>query len=291
MRSRIFRSILFTPGDKPSAQKKAFGLLADWIIVDLEDAVGPGQKDNSREIVSKMILEREVMSKNTTYMPFVALRINCPITSPWGKNDLSNIPLDKFDALVLPKCENELNIEVVNKFLSEKNYNIPIWPMIESSTGVLNARAIATHPRVETLVVGTNDLSKDIKCRKSVNRLPLIYSLSHTILAARAANKKVIDGVFMNIKDLPGLQEESIQSYGLGFDGKSLIHPNQISTVNEIFSPALEDIEYSQRVIQAYTDAEKKGQGVCLLDDKLIEKLHVDIALETLKIAENIRNR
>ncbi len=141
------------------------------------------------------------------------------------------------------------------------------------------------------MIFGSNDLTKDIKGRQIADREPLIYSMSRVIIAARATDKAVIDGVHLNVADSEGLRQTCIQGRNLGFDGKSLIHPSQIDIANEVFSPSEEDILHARKVIAAYEAAQQEGRAVCVVDGKLVEGLHVEQAAEILSIADVIAGR
>jgi citrate lyase beta subunit len=154
--------------------------------------------------------------------------------------------------------------------------------MIETAKGVINVESIANSDHVKALVFGMNDLTKDLGARFVPNRTPLLYSMSKCIVAARAYDKMIIDGVFMDINDNKGLLEDCIRGRELGFDGKSLIHPDQIETSNSVFSPSIEEINDSKRIIESYNDAISQGKSLAVLDGKLIEYLHVIIAQDII---------
>jgi len=164
-----------------------------------------------------------------------------------------------------------------------------IWCMMETPRGILNAQAIAeASPHLKALVMGTSDLAKDLHCAHTPSRLPMLYALSHCLMAARAAGLSVIDGVHLDLNDDEGFREQCKQGRELGFDGKTLIHPKTIAAANELFAPDQAAIDWAKRVIEAHEAASARGEGVVLLDDKLIENLHVVDAHRIVALAEAI---
>lgn len=278
--NNIVRSVLFTPCNKLNVLEKVISLRPDAIIFDLEDAVGPNEKEIARINLSSFLTNRRREIQST-----VTIRVNCLKSTPWGYNDIrmiQNLPKFCCDAVVLPKVDD---INTLNQFNS--NISKPIWCMIETSTGVKNVDSISSHPSVQAIVFGSNDLSKDLNLNLSItSRLPLLYSMQKCIIAARSSKKMVIDGVYMNIKDLVGFRNDCVYGRELGFDGKTLIHPSQINDANEVFSPSQEEIEHAKRVIEAFNHG---NNGVAVLDGKLIESLHVEQAQNVLKFMDKIK--
>jgi (3S)-malyl-CoA thioesterase len=275
--------MLFVPGDRGSALLKARVLLADALVFDLEDAVGPMQKSQARETIHQVL-------SNNKYKSKIVLRINSMENETWYNEDMSFIKefSNKLNisAVLLPKVDS---VQIINHTLEKlgSQNKLPVWTMIETAKGVKNVYSIAEHQRVDALVFGSNDLSKELNCKLTQHRDALLYSLSKCVVAAKAERKKVVDGVFMDIKDEKGLEEQCLQGKALGFDGKSLIHPNQVAIANKVFSPSDEEINHARRVVAAY-ESVQGNKGVTLLDNKLIEKLHYDQAVQTLSIAEEI---
>jgi citrate lyase subunit beta/citryl-CoA lyase len=281
----LLRSVLFCAADKPRQIAKAFSLGADCIVVDLEDAVSPSKKVEGRENIRDLLSSRQETTR-------AAVRINCPLTTSYGTDDLLALKGMNLDALLLPKvnCINSLN-HILNKIEQcGIREDIPMWAMIETAKGVVNVDSIANSDRVQALIFGSNDLSKDLRSAQTSDRAPLLYSMSRVICAARAFDKRVVDGVHMNLNDAVGLESSCIQGKQLGFDGKSLIHPSQVAAANRCFAPSLEDVQRAKEIVAAYTAASLKGEGVCLLDGILIERLHVDEAEETLRVHEEINS-
>lgn len=308
MNLKLFRSNLFIPGSNSKALQKtleSFGAanrirnsLTDCIIIDWEDAVSPSSKESSR--ISTIEVLKATMTQKKDIWPRLIVRINCPKSSIWGNDDLNSIKKNlnniKIDGISIPKVES---VDVVQHVLEKiGDHNIKIWPMIETPLGVLNSNSIAAITQVEALILGSNDLSKSLRCNLNANRRePLIYSMSQIILAARAHNKVAIDGVYMQVKksgDIngdklsDGLTEVCQQGKDLGFDGKSLIHPSQIITSNNIFGPSQNEYNHAKIICDEYLKALEAGKGVCVVDGKLIEQLHVDQALMTIRMFEKI---
>ena len=164
-----------------------------------------------------------------------------------------------------------------------------IWPMIETPTAMFNVRSIAAHPRVAVLVMGTNDLAKELRSRSSPSRHPLVAHLATALLAAREAGKVILDGVYNDVKNAEGFEAECRQGMEMGFDGKTLIHPSQVEPANEMWAPTADDIAYAERVIAAFDEAVADGRGVVTVDGRMIENLHVDNARRVL--ADSRRHR
>jgi (3S)-malyl-CoA thioesterase len=164
----------------------------------------------------------------------------------------------------------------------------PIWAMIETPAGVLNSNEIAAHPALEGFVAGTNDLAKELNCRTRPDRLPMQMSLQMMLLAARGHDVIAVDGVYNQFKDEEGLRAECEQGRDLGFDGKTLIHPAQISITNGCFAPSQAELDLAHRQIEAFEEIEKSGQGVAVVDGKIVENLHVETAKKTLAKAAAI---
>jgi citrate lyase subunit beta/citryl-CoA lyase len=163
-----------------------------------------------------------------------------------------------------------------------------IWPMIETPTAIFDVRHIAAHPRVAVLVMGTNDLAKELRAAQVPGRAPLVPHLATALLAAREAGKVILDGVFNDVKDLDAFRAECVQGAELGFDGKTLIHPGQVEPCNEVWAPSADEVAYAERVIAAFDAAVADGRGVVTVDGRMIENLHVANAQRTLAVARAI---
>ncbi|WP_417589280.1 HpcH/HpaI aldolase/citrate lyase family protein [Pararhodobacter oceanensis] len=284
MDSRPFRSVLYIPGSKERALDKARSLACDAIIFDLEDAVAIEEKANARELLAKTLAEAD-------YGPRARLvRIN-GFESDWAELDLQVIAQARPEAILLPKVNSAADIEDLAARLDAmpQMAETKIWAMMETPQGILNAGEIAAAPRMAGFVMGTNDLAKELGCRARADRLPMQYALQTCLMAARAAGIVAIDGVYNAFKDGEGLRAECEQGRDLGFDGKTLIHPAQLAIANEIFAPDAEAIDLAQRQIAAFDAATAQGQGVAVVDGKIVENLHIVTARQVLSRAEAIK--
>lgn len=283
MQIRPRRSVLYIPGSNQRAMEKAKGISADALILDLEDAVAPAQKTSARELIA------EVVNAGGYGYREIVIRINALNTS-WGEEDLRMAARTRADAVCVPKVESAEQVRAVAAVLDAAGATeMGIWTMIETPLGILNAREIASaHPRMKVFVMGTSDLAKDLRVPHTPDRLGFITSLSLSVLAARAYGLDIVDGVHLDLSGGPDFRAICEQGRTLGFDGKTLIHPNQIAAANEVFGPNAEAVEQARRVIATWEEAEKAGAGVAVLDGKLVENLHAAEARRVLAIAEAI---
>lgn len=269
MQTRARRSLLYVPADRPRALDKARGLDADGIIIDLEDAVAPDAKAAARQAACAAIESlrpREVI-----------VRINA-LSTPWGRDDLAAVKQARPDAIALPKVRDAEEAIAARAATG----GIPVWAMIESPRAVLNVGEIAG-AGVAALVLGSNDLLKDMDARHMPGRANLTTAMSLCVMAGRAAGIAVLDGVHNDLADQDGFIAACRQARDFGFDGKSLIHPDQIAPCNAAFTPSPEEIAAAQRVVQAF--AANPGAGVIALDGRMIERLDLQIAERTLSRA------
>ncbi|TCO78141.1 citrate lyase subunit beta/citryl-CoA lyase [Plasticicumulans lactativorans] len=281
---RLRRSVLYMPGANARALDKARALTVDALIFDLEDAVAPEAKGLAREQVVAAL-------GRGGYAPREAIvRVNA-LGTPWGHDDIKAVAKIGADAILLPKVETpEQVIEAVAALdAAGAPPGLSLWITIETPRGVLGANAIAAaSPRVGAIVVGTNDLAKDLRVRPTVDRRGLLAALSACVLAARAHGLAVLDGVHADLDDEPGLRAACEQGRDLGFDGKTLIHPRQIAAANAAFAPGEAEIVAARAVVAGWERAQASGQGVCVVDGRMVERLHVDEALRTLALAAAI---
>ncbi|WP_112321888.1 HpcH/HpaI aldolase/citrate lyase family protein [Oceanibium sediminis] len=274
-----YRSVLYMPGSNARALEKARSLAADALILDLEDAVAPDAKDAARDLVCAAIAEGFGARK-------VLLRVNGADT-PWGSADLEAAIAARPDGILLPKVNGPADIARVAAAMGA-DHPSTLWAMIETPRGVLNALAIAEAPGMEGVVLGTNDLVKDLGARPGPDRAALVPALAQTLLAARACGLVCLDGVYNAFKDEAGLRAEAEQGRSLGFDGKTLIHPAQIAIANEVFGPTEAEIAESKEIADAYEAAREQGKGVAVLNGRIVENLHVETARATLAKADAI---
>lgn len=269
------RSVLYIPGSKPRALEKAQSLPVDAIIFDLEDAVAPDEKAAARDGLSEALTSADYGPRKRI------VRIN-GFDTPWGEADLKMLKDTPFDAVLLPKVEAAGQVHKAQGALGR---DASIWAMMETPKGILNAAELAGLPGMQGFVMGTNDLAKELNSR---TRAAMQASLQHCLLVARAAGIYCIDGVYNAFKDEDGLRAECNEGRDMGFDGKSLIHPAQVAITNAAFGPSAADIDLARRQIEAYEHAKADGQGVAVVDGKIVENLHVETAKRVLATADAI---
>lgn len=270
-----YRSMLYVPASNARAMAKAPGLGADALICDLEDAVAPDAKPAARAALCDALAVPAPCPR--------IVRINA-LATPWGHADAC--ALAGAGALALPKVAGPGDLDALAALAPDA----ALWAMIETPLGVLNAPAIAAHPRVAGLIVGTNDLAADLGLRARADRAGLMAALGACVLAARAHGRVVIDGVFNGLHDPAGLRAECAQGRDLGFDGKSVIHPGQIAAANAAFAPQPDEITEARRLIAVF-EAAAPGQGVAVLDGRIVEALHVVAARALIARADAIAAR
>ncbi|RMA44234.1 HpcH/HpaI aldolase/citrate lyase family protein [Rhodophyticola porphyridii] len=282
-RARPYRSVLYIPGSKPRAMDKARSLPVDAIIFDLEDAVAIDEKATARALLAETLAAGG-------YDPRAQIvRIN-GFDTDWGAQDLDTIATISPQAILLPKVNSAADIEALATRLDARaeTAQTTIWAMMETPLGIMNAAQIAAAPRMAGFVMGTNDLAKDLGTRQHADREPLLTALQLCLLAARAHGLVCVDGVYNAFKDEDGLGRECRQGRDMGFDGKTLIHPAQVATANAAFAPSAKEIDLASRQIEAFDAATAAGQGVAVLDGRIVENLHVESARATLAKAAAI---
>jgi citrate lyase subunit beta/citryl-CoA lyase len=276
--------MLYMPGSNARALDKGRTLAADALILDLEDAVAPDAKALARKQIVEAVRTGGYGGRE------IVVRIN-PLDSPWGHDDLAAIATSGADAILLPKVEtaamvHDLEMQMVG---AGAPATMGIMCMMETPLGMLHAEAVAgASSRVSCLVMGTSDLVKELQASHTDARLPVLTSLGLCLLGARAFGLAIVDGVHLDLADDDGFAEACVQGLELGFDGKTLIHPKTIAKANEVFSPSAEEVAFSHRIIAAHAEAAAAGQGVVLVDGKLIENLHVENAKRLVALAEAI---
>ncbi len=275
--TRPYRSVLYIPGSKERALDKARTLPVDAIIFDLEDAVTPEAKVEARATLAAALKQGGYGNRARI------VRINA-LDTPWGRDDALAVAKMEADAVLLPKVNNALDVQALAELVGD----VPIWAMMETCRGIWNAMEVAAHPAVQGFVAGTNDLAKELNCRSRADRLPMITSLQMMLLAARANGVIAVDGVYNQFKDDDGLRVECEQGRDMGFDGKTLIHPAQVDVTNTAFSPSEAEIDLARRQIDAFEEIERSGQGVAVVDGKIVENLHVETARKVIAMASAI---
>jgi len=288
MQIRPRRSVLYMPGSNVRALDKARSLPADALILDLEDAVAPEAKEAARKQVCDAVTGGGYGHRE------LVIRINA-LDTPWGKADLEAAAQAAPDAVLLPKPGAGADITRATEALAKAGVpeKTRLWAMIETPLAILNVAEIAAASRqagarLACLVMGTNDLVKETRADLSLNRRPALYWLSATVTAARAYGLDVLDGVYNNFGDADGLRRECVHGRRLGFDGKTLIHPTQVATANEVFAPPEADVAFARKIIAAFDQPESKGKGVITVEGRMVELLHAEMARRTVAIAEAI---
>lgn len=277
------RSALYMPAANERALEKAKSIATDAIIFDLEDAVSPDSKEMARA--------QAIAAVNSGAYGKRELTIRCnALSTPWGRDDVVAAASACVSAVVIPKIDSVAEVDEVARTLDGAGApaEMMIWAMIETPTAIMDCRAIAAHPRVAVLVMGTNDLAKELRASQVPGRAPLVPSLHMALLAAREAGKTILDGVYNDIKNPDGFRAECEQGQQMGFDGKTLIHPDQVAIANDTWAPGDDEVEHARRVIAAFNEALAEGKGVVQLDGKMIENLHVANAERAIAIAEAI---
>ncbi len=271
---RPYRSVLYIPASRERAMEKARALPVDAIIFDLEDAVTPEEKPAARAALATML-------KTADFGPRARIvRVN-GLDTPWGAEDLAAVAGLPAEGVLIPKVNSPADLDAAR-------VPQPLWAMMETAAGMLNAAAIAAHPRLAGMVMGTNDLAKELGSRFRPDRLAMQAGLGLCLLAARAHQRVIVDGVFNAFRDTAGLLAECEQGRDMGFDGKTLIHPDQIATANAAFAPSAGEIALAERQIAAFAAAREAGQGVAVVDGKIVENLHIVSAEATLAKARAI---
>ncbi len=274
---RPFRSVLYIPASNARALEKAKSLPADAIIFDLEDAVAPAEKDAARTALMQA-LQADYGARARI------VRVN-GLNTDWGQADMAAFARHAgVDALLLPKVSTAHDLDAAHAIAPAK----PLWAMMETPLGMLNAAHIAAHPALAGMVMGTNDLAKELGARHSADRLALHTGLGLCLLAARAHGRVIVDGVFNACRDDTGLAAECAQGRDMGFYGKTLIHPAQLPIANAAFAPSAAEIDLARRQIAAFDAALGAGQAVAVVDGKIVENLHIVTAKALLIKAEAI---
>jgi citrate lyase subunit beta/citryl-CoA lyase len=280
------RSVLYVPASNARAMEKAADLVCDAVILDLEDAVAPEAKAEARSAAQKALEDNSFGEKP------VIIRVNG--FDPDGMsddlaNDLAAVLPANPHAVLFPKIRFAADAERAERALaaSQAPDHIHLWLMIETPQAVLDCAAIASlaageNRRLQCLVVGTNDLAKEMRLRATPSRLALLHALSATLLAGRAYGLRVLDGAYGDVRNLAGFESEALQGKGLGFDGKTLIHPGQIEPCNRIFSASPAEIAEAKAIIEAFEASENSGKAVLVVQGRMVERLHYEMARHTL---------
>ena len=280
----ILRSALYMPGINQKAMDKALNLDCDAVVLDLEDAVEVSKKEDSRQLVIRQI-------ENNDYGPrVVVVRVN-DLGTKWGEQDVAAVANLPIQAILVPKVSEIRDISRVVDLLNRLGSELPIWIMVETPLAIININELARQPRVTALVMGTSDLVVDLCAEHLEERQNISYALQRSIIAARAFGNKILDGVHLDFRDLDSLRNVCRLGKSMGFDGKTLIHPDQIPVANDAFSPSEAELDKAKRVIDAWRSAQTRGSGVVEVDGTLVESLHVEEAKRLISFFSEISER
>ena len=288
MSLRPRRSCLYMPGSNARALEKARALPADTLILDLEDAVAPDAKAMARNQVAAAAKAGGFGKRE------IVIRIN-GLKTPWGGDDLVAAAEASPDAILVPKVSTPGDIMMAAKALREAGASekTRLWAMMETPLAMLNADSIARTAadpasRLSVFVMGTNDLAKETRARLTPGRPSMLAWLSTCVAAARAHGVEIIDGVYNDFNNNDGLRAECEQGRDFGMDGKTLIHPNQIATCNEVFAPSAEEVDWARKIIAVFAEPANSGKGALQIEGKMVELLHAEMAKRTVAISEAI---
>jgi citrate lyase subunit beta / citryl-CoA lyase len=288
MNIRPRRSALYMPGANARALEKARTLPCDAVILDLEDAVAPDAKAAARDQVMAAVAARGFGGRE------VIVRIN-GLDTAWWEDDLDAAARAGPDGVLVPKISKPIDLQTITAHLTDiaAGHRIWLWAMIETPLAVVNAADIAAvardgETRLAGFVMGTNDLARETRARLMDGRGPMVPWLATAVLAAHAYGIDILDGVYNNIRDEQGFRRECIQGRDMGFDGKTLVHPNQIEPCNAAFSPTAEEIDQARKIIAVFERPENRAKGVVQIEGRMVERMHADIAKRTVAIAEGI---
>jgi citrate lyase subunit beta / citryl-CoA lyase len=291
MSVRPRRSVLYMPGSNARAIEKARTLPADAVILDLEDSVAPEAKASARQQVMEAVIASGFAPRE------VVVRIN-GLDTPWWLEDLNAAARARPDAVLVPKVSTPNHLADVAERLVDisADHRIRVWAMMETPLAVLNAGLIAAaatdvETRLAAFVMGTNDLAKESRAKITAGRANMLPWLMSCVAAARAYGLLIFDGVFNDLADSEGFAQECAQGRDMGFDGKTLIHPNQIQPCNVAFSPTADEITQARKLVEVFDRPDNSAKGVVEVDGRMVERLHAEMARRTLAIAQAIEER
>lgn len=288
----IYRSVLFVPTSNAKAMAKAPSLTADILLLDLEDALAPQQKNQGRAAAIRFL------RKNADHPKPIFVRIN-QTYCPEQLADIRAIANESPAAIVVPKVNTVEDLAQVaaairNTLQGTQKPIPPLWAMIETPSGMINLASIAKTGRrfgLAGLIAGTNDLAQELRCATGSDRSGLDNHLTQIILHARAFGLIALDGVYNDFSDEDGFLKQANQGKALGFDGKTLIHPSQISAANIAFGPTIEQIKQAKAIIRAFSFKKNAGKGAIRLGDQMVERLHLSDAQRLLNQFEQQKEK
>lgn len=279
------------PGSNARALEKAKTLPADGVILDLEDAVAPDAKETARKQVADAVKAGGFGNRE------VFIRVN-GIDTQWHADDLAAAAKAAPDAILVPKVSSSEQLEMIGRRLLDMGtaHRTRVWAMIETPFAILNIVDIAaaakdSETRLSGFVLGTNDLAKETGTRIVPGRAPMTPWLMTCMAAARAYGVAILDGVYNDLSNAEGFRQECLEGRDMGFDGKTLIHPNQIEPCNEAFSPGADEVAQARKIIAAFDQPKNRDKGAISLDGRMVERMHADIAKKTVAVADAIAAR
>ena len=272
------RSALYLPASNPRAIEKARTLACDVVILDLEDAVAPEAKAEARTLAVEAARAGGFGPRE------LVIRVN-GLDTPWGAEDLGAVSQARPDAVLIPK------VSAPSDFRPYAGVGAPLWAMIETCAAIFALEAIgqaSAAGNVAVWVIGTNDLAKEMRCTPGADRAPLQPALAMSVMAARAHGVSILDGVWNEITDLPGLGRECAQGAAFGFDGKTVIHPSHLAAANTAFAPEPEAVAWARTVVAAFDAPDSVGKGVLRVEGRMVERLHLAQARRLIAVAQAI---
>jgi citrate lyase subunit beta / citryl-CoA lyase len=278
------RSALYMPATNAKAIARARTLAADIIILDLEDSVAPEMKAEARACALAAVFEGGFGNRE------VVIRVN-GLDTAWGREDLAAVAGSGAAAILVPKINSAADIDACQAALAAAPPALRLWVMIETCASITNLDSIATRAaftRLSLFAMGINDLAKEMRARLTPARTPFLPLMSLAVVAARTHGVSILDGVCNEFRDMDIFRAEAEQGLLFGFDGKTLIHPDQIAPCNAIFSPSPDDVNWARHVIEAFALPENASKGVLRLDGKMVELLHLEEARRVIAITAQI---
>jgi citrate lyase subunit beta/citryl-CoA lyase len=285
---RARRSVLYMPGSNARALEKAREIGADALILDLEDAVAPDAKEMARGQVCEAVRQGGYRRRE------LVIRVNAPGTA-WFEADMDAAIAAKPDAILIPKVSDPETLFAIGDRLDAAGADpsIRVWSMIETPQAILSLGAIAAaarqpRTRLACFVLGLNDLAKETRARFVPGRAPMLPWMALALAAARAHGLDIIDGVYNDLKDEAGFEAECAGARDMGFDGKTLIHPAQVSAANAAFAPSDAELAEARAIIAAFGQPENAGKGAIQLNGRMVELLHAEMAQRVVALHEAI---
>ena len=279
------RSLLYMPGANQRALEKAKTIDCDVVIFDLEDAVSPDSKGSARSQVMQAVSDGGYGHRE------LVVRVNS-LNSDWGHADIEAFAQADISAMLFPKVESVHQLEKIDEVLASMGGStLKRWLMIETPGGVLGLESLANHSLVEAIVLGTSDLVKEVRAVHPRSRNNISYALQRSVLVARWRDVEIFDGVHLDYQNLETLREACVAAREMGFDGKTLIHPDQVQVANEVFGHSFEDYERAKEILKIWEKALGEGKGVAILDGQPIENLHAEEARRIVLLYEELEKR